>query len=156
MRFLALIVALLAVAPSAHADPADAARDAFKAGVAAFQNGDFETALAKFREAEAQKPAPAITYNIARTLEQLERPQAAVAAYEAYVAAAGENGEFTSASTLAIAQIKARSTRLRIESQPPGASVVLDGEKLDEKTPTSVLVPRGTHVIELELDGWKE
>lgn len=156
MRFLVLIGALLLVALPAHADPADAARDAFKAGVVAFQNGDYETALAKFREADAHKPAPAITYNIARTLEQLDRPQAAVMAYEAYVAAAGENGEFTNASTLAIAQIKARSTRLRIESQPPGANVVLDGEKLEEKTPTSLLVPRGLHVIELELDGWKE
>jgi hypothetical protein len=156
MRFLLLTAALLAVAVPVRADPADAARDAFKAGVAAFQSGDYETALAKFREADAQKPAPAITYNIARTLEQLERPQAAVTAYESYVAAAGENGEFTQASTLAIAQIKARSTRLRIESQPPGASVTLDGQKLEEKTPTSLLVPRGAHTIELELDTWKE
>ncbi len=155
MRLLVLIVALFVALP-ARADPADAARDAFKAGVAAFQSGDYETALAKFREADAQKPAPAITYNIARTLEQLEKPEAAVTAYEAYVATAGENGEFTQASTLAIAQIKARSTRLRIESQPPGASVTLDGEKLEEKTPTAVLVPRGPHAIELELDDWKE
>jgi tetratricopeptide (TPR) repeat protein len=156
VRALFLALAFVLVALPAFADPADDARDAFKAGVAAFQKGDFETALAKFRAAEALNPAPAITYNVARSLEKLERPQAAVTAYEAYIAAAGENGDFTSASTLAIAQIKARSTRLRIESQPPGASVTLDGEKLAEKTPTSVLVPRGAHTIELELDGWKE
>jgi len=156
MRSFALALFLVLLATPALAEPADAARDAFKAGVAAFQKGDYETALARFREAEAANPAPAITYNVARSLEKLERPQAAVTAYEAYIATAGESGEFTSSATLAIAQIKARSTRLRVESQPPGANVTLDGEKLDEKTPTSVLVPRGTHVIELELDGWKE
>ena len=71
MRSLLLALALLVVATPLRADPAGAARDAFKAGVAAFQGGDYQTALAKFREAEAHNPAPAITYNIARTLEAL-------------------------------------------------------------------------------------
>jgi hypothetical protein len=155
MRSILLAMLFVLLTRPAFADPATA-REAFKAGVAAFQKGDYESALTKFREADAANPAPAITYNIARSLEKLDRPQGAVAAYEAYISTAGESGEFTSASTLAIAQIKARSTRLRIESQPPGASVTLDGVKLDEKTPTSVLVPRGAHTIELELDGWKE
>jgi hypothetical protein len=120
------------------------AREAFKAGVTAFQSGDFATALEKFREADAAAHVPTITYNIARALEQLGRPHEAVLAYENYLAEAGEGGEFTTAAALAIAQIKARNGRLIVSSTLP------------DKTPLSVLVPPGSHRLTLSLGDWKE
>jgi hypothetical protein len=151
---LGLLLALTA-APLAHADAKDA-RAAFQAGVTAFQDGSFELALGKFQEADRLGHAPAITYNIARTCEKLERPQEAYEAYEAYVAEAGEGGEFTSAAIVAIAQLKARSTRLSIESTPPGAEITLDGRAVAQKTPLTVLVARGPHRLSLALDAWHE
>lgn len=148
-----LLVFVLFVGGSAHAQDA---RKAFKEGVTAFQAGDFATALAKFQKADAAAHAPAITYNIARTLEQLGRPQDAIFAYERYLAEAGEGGEFTTAAALAIAQIKARNARLVVSSTPPGATVTLDGTPLPEKTPTTVLVPPGRHRLTLSLDDWNE
>jgi hypothetical protein len=156
MRFsssLRFIVFVIAVGSTVYA--ADA-RESFKAGVTAFQAGDFETALGKFREADAAGHVPTITYNIARSLEQLGRPHEAVLAYERYLAEAGESGEFTTAAALAIAQLKAKNGRLIVSSTPPGATVTLDDTTLPEKTPLSVLVPPGSHRLTLSLGDWKE
>lgn len=153
IRFSALLAFVSFLSAAAHAEDA---RQLFKEGVTAFQAGDFAGALAKFQRADALTHAPAITYNIARTLEQLARPQDAVIAYERYLAEAGEGGEFTTAAALAVAQIKARNARLVVSSTPPGASVTLDGTPLAERTPAAVLVPPGTHRLTLTLDDWKE
>jgi hypothetical protein len=152
---LALLIILLA-SGRANADGKQAAREAFQAGVKAFQTGDYAVALGKFQEADASAHAPAITYNLARALEKLDRPQEALDAYEAYVAEVGEAGEFTSSAVVAISQLKARATRLSIESTPPGAEIILDGKKLRGKTPLTLLVARGSHQISLQLDGWNE
>jgi hypothetical protein len=155
-RVLALGIGLLLVLGSPARAQADDARATFAAGVKAFQDGSYELALAKFQEADRSGHAPAITYNIARTYEKLERPQDALDAYEAYVAEAGESGDFTSAAVVAVAQLKARSTRLSIESTPPGAEVTLDERQQAQKTPLTVFVARGSHRIALTLDGWHE
>lgn len=158
-KLCGLLIALALIsltAGAARADDKQQAREAFQAGVKAFQQGDYAGALGKFQQADSAAHSPAITYNVARTLEKLNRAQAAVEAYEAYVAEAGEGGEFTSAAIVAIAQLKARSTQLSIESTPAGAQVTLDGEKLKNKTPTMTLVARGPHQITLELQDWKE
>ncbi len=152
-RFVCSLSFVLTLGATVHAGDA---RKAFKEGVTAFQAGDFSAALAKFREADAAAHAPAITYNIARTLEQLARPQEALLAYERYLAEAGESGEFTTAAALAVAQIKARNARLVVSSTPSGATVTLDGEVLAEKTPASVLVTPGSHRLTLSLDDWRE
>jgi hypothetical protein len=157
LRGLLLALAMIWLVPRvAQADDKQQAREAFQAGVKAFQQGDFAAALAKFQQADGAAHSPAITYNVARTLEKLNRAQAAVDAYEAYVAEAGEGGEFTSAAVIAIAQLKSRSTQLSIESTPGGAQITLDGEKLKQKTPLTTLVVRGPHQIGLELADWKE
>jgi hypothetical protein len=153
---LALALIWLQLPGLARADDKQQAREAFQAGVKAFQQGDFTGALAKFQQADGAAHSPAITYNVARTLEKLNRAQAAVDAYESYVAEAGEGGEFTSSAVVAIAQLKARSTQLSIESTPAGAEITLDGEKLKRKTPMTTLVARGPHQIALELGDWKE
>jgi tetratricopeptide (TPR) repeat protein len=153
---LALVLSALSFTTRLRADDKQAARDAFKEGVTAFQAAKYDEALGKFEAADRASHSPAITYNIARTLEKLERPQRAIDAYEAYIAEAGESGEFTGAATVAIAQIKGRSSRLRVESTPPGATVTIDGEKQAQSTPLSILVPRGRHDVVLELGDWRE
>ena len=156
-RGFVLMLLMVLLAPArASADGKQAARDAFQAGVKAFQAGDYAGALGKFQAADAAAHAPAITYNLARALEKLERPQDALDAYEAYVAEVGEGGEFTSSAIVAISQIKARATRLSIESTPPGAEITLDNKKLSSKTPVALLVSRGSHQISLLLDDWNE
>ncbi|HEY3500763.1 MAG TPA: hypothetical protein VGK73_38995 [Polyangiaceae bacterium] len=133
----------------------EAARRDFAEGVKLYQAGDFEGARRLFLQADAEHHAAPIVYNLALAEERLGHAQAAVDAYERYVAEAGEAGEFTAAATVAIAQLKARSTRVRIETQPSGARLFVDGSPLDELAPASVLVFAGRHVAVAQGDGWR-
>lgn len=152
---IATVVAFFAFASSAHADDVAKARKLFADGVHQYQIGDYEGALRLFREANAEHHAPAIIYNIGLAEEKLGHRQAAVDAYEAYVAEAGEKGDLTSAAVSALAQIRSTSTKLRIETKPPGAHVFVDGNALPEASPVTLLVGAGHHIIVVQGDGWR-
>jgi hypothetical protein len=141
----------------ARAGDIERARKVFAEGVRLYRSGDWEGARRLFREADAEHHAAVIAYNIGLVEEKLGHPQSAVDAYEAYIAEGGDgNAEFASAAATAIAQIKARSTRLRLETSPPGARLFLDGTPIVERAPTNVLVPAGHHVVVAALDEWRE
>jgi hypothetical protein len=155
-RDLLLIVALvLSCSRTARAGDVDAARKLFADGVKLYQQGDYEGARRLFKQADTEHHAPAIVYNLALAEEKLRHPQAAVDAYEAYVAEAGGQGELSSSAAVAIAQIKARSTKLRVDTKPPGARVFVDGALLAEPAPVTVLVSAGTHVVVAQGEGWR-
>lgn len=155
-RDVVLIVALaFAYAPDAHAGDVDTARKLFADGVKQYQQGDYEGARRLFRQADAEHHAPAIVYNLALAEEKLRHPQAAVDAYEAYVAEVGDQGELSSAAAVAIAQIKARSTKLRVDTKPSGARVFIDGSPVADPAPVTVLVFAGTHVVVAQGEGWR-
>lgn len=153
-RFL-LALSLVVLARPASAGDVAKARKVFADGVRLYQTGDYEGARRLFKEADAEHHAPAIVYNIGLAEERLGHRQAAVDAYESYVAEAGERGDLTGAAVAAIAQLRASSTKLRIESKPAGARVFLDGSTLGEATPTTVLVGAGHHVIVAQGEGWR-
>lgn len=120
-----------------------------------FQKGDYAGARRLFKQADAAHHAPQTLYNIGLAEERLSHPQAAVDAYEAYVAEVGDKGDLTPAAAIAIAQIKSRSTRLRIDTKPSGARVFVDGTALAEPSPTTYLVPAGHHVVVAQGDSWR-
>lgn len=158
----ALIVLLAALVPTpARADDlavdrlTDLARKHFAEGVKRYRDGDYMGARALFLQADAAHHAPAIIYNIARAEERLGQPQAAVDSYEAYLAEAGEKGEFTQAAIVAIAQIRSSARQLRIETKPSGARVFIDGSPTREAAPTRVLVPAGKHHVVAEGEDWR-
>ncbi len=150
----ATFAALLAPSP-ARADGIVDARRHFAEGVVQYQDGKYEAARAYFQQANAEHHAPAIVYNIARAEERLNHPQAAVDAYDAYIAEAGEKGEFTEASVLALARIRASAAQLHITSKPAGARIYIDGAQARDPAPTRVLVPAGRHHIVAEGETWR-
>jgi hypothetical protein len=154
-RAAAAFVILLLFVTNARADEAQA-RAHLKKGVELFQRNEAAAALAEFEAADRAHHAPAITYNIARAREALGHAHSAIAAYEKYIAEAGEAGEFTSASTLAVAQLKAKCTRLQVQTTPPGALIRVDGVLIDERSPAAVYVLKGKHNIAVELAGWND
>lgn len=156
-RLLAILFAAwcFAAPAPAHAGDVAKARKVFADGVRLYQNGDYEGARRLFREADAEHHAPAIVYNIALAEEKLGHPQAAVDAYEAYLAEAGDKGDLAPSAAAAIAQIKARSTRLRLETKPSGARMFVEGAPLNEAAPTNVLVTAGHHVVVAQGEGWR-
>jgi hypothetical protein len=149
------IALLLSSTRAAHAGDVEVARKIFADGVKLYQQGDYEGARRLFKQADAEHHAPAIVYNLALAEEKLRHPQAAVDAYEAYVGEVGDQGELSSSAAVAIAQIKARSTKLRVETKPPGARVFVDGAPLSDPAPVTVFVFSGTHVVVAQGDGWR-
>jgi PEGA domain len=135
-----------------QAQTPESAKRKFAEGVEAFKRGDYEAARKAFSEADAEHHDPIIAYNLGRAEERLEHPEEASHAYERYLAEAGEQGSLGPAAALAIAQIRARSGKLRIDTNPPGAHVFLDGQALLELSPSQVLVRPGEHRVTAESD----
>jgi tetratricopeptide (TPR) repeat protein len=87
-RALMLVAALLCTLPAAAA-PIDDAKKAFAEGKAAFERGDYETALNAYQRANMILPAPNLYYNIGATYERLGRYQEAALAFDKYFEMAG-------------------------------------------------------------------
>jgi tetratricopeptide (TPR) repeat protein len=68
-----------------HTD--QAARLLFQSGVEAYQNGEYDTALQRFRQAYELSQRPALLYNIGTTLDRLRRDDETIQTFEAYLAA---------------------------------------------------------------------
>lgn len=97
MRFLlisAVIAVFLVSTSSLHAQSsvsrdeqiAQAKRE-FASGTSAYQNGDFEAALAHFRRAYELTNSPDLLYNIATVSDRMRRDAEALEAYEGYIEA---------------------------------------------------------------------
>ena len=81
-------------------------------------HGDPETAAALFARAAALAPEdPALAYNAAVTLDRLDRPRAAIRAYEALLATHGRNP--VAAATLPLEAARARLAWLRGRGATP-------------------------------------
>lgn len=85
---VAMTGALPTAAVAATTGQAAQAQAAYKLGVQAFKQQDYNEALARFEEAYALDPSPILLYNMARANEELGRPAQAVERYEAYLEAA--------------------------------------------------------------------
>ena len=63
------------------------AKKAFNAGTEAYENGNFEVALARFRRAYELTHSPDLLYNIATVSDRLRHDEEALEAYEGYIEA---------------------------------------------------------------------
>lgn len=83
----AAMVCLLCSAPAAAQQAPDdaAAREYFKAGRAAFEQADYESALIYFRHAYRASARAKLQYNIGVTADRLQREREALEAFEQYL-----------------------------------------------------------------------
>lgn len=87
---------------------------------------------------------------------------AAVAAIAGVAITRGGGGKDNAAASIADARQAValptppkKQTRLRIDSEPPGGTVWVDGDRLPSPTPTTAEVEEGEHSIAVELEGYK-
>jgi tetratricopeptide (TPR) repeat protein len=95
MRFLLIVAVSLvcllstsrvvAQSASSHEAKIAAAKKAFAAGTRAYAEGDFETALERFRRAYELTGSPDLLYNIAAVSDRMRLDEEALEAYEGYL-----------------------------------------------------------------------
>lgn len=133
----------------------DEARERFARGEALFAEGNFEGALTEFtRGYELIRELPQsydALYNIGRCQERLFHYDRALEAYRGYLAAGGEDAP-DAAEVRATMQTLEGLLATIVVSSNVSAEIWVDG-RLTGQAPGEVLVPGGTHEVELRAPG---
>jgi outer membrane receptor for ferrienterochelin and colicin len=155
--FASFLALLFTLAPPARADDtADEADLHFQLGADRYEVGDFKGALEHFLLSNRLVPNRNVVFNIARTYEQLKQlPDA----YRYYVLAL--EGEMAPQSRKrvedALARIAPNVAVVRVESDPPGATIFIDRRDLGPRgnTPRALGLPPGKHKVTVDLPGYE-
>lgn len=156
---LALAHPLPAAAQDLESGAPELARQRYLIGRDLYTAGDLSGAAQEFRTALDLFPdSPKLAFNLARTLERLDRVDEAVAQYQRYLALAPEAEDAPEVERLIAAlQARQRSTlpTINFTSAPPGARVYLDGSAQPAgTTPFSTRLQPGTHAVRADKPGF--
>jgi tetratricopeptide (TPR) repeat protein len=160
-----MIALLLCLVSIVHADPAvagpvaDLAEEAdlhFRLGVDAYRRGDWSGALEHLLLSNRLAPNRNVVFNIARAYEQMGRYSEAFRHYVDYLALETDLERRASAEQ-ALARIRPRVAVLRVESDPPGATIYVDRKELGPRgsTPRLLALDPGPHTVLLEAPGFE-
>jgi hypothetical protein len=124
---LALAVTLLVGMRPAAADSKSEARDRLEEGSALYRKGDYQGALRKFEQARALFPSAKIYFNVGQAYSRLDRPAAAVDAFERFLDEATDADPARRADAARfVTELEPRVARVRVQV-PPGSEVAVDG-----------------------------
>jgi hypothetical protein len=148
--FLFLLFA--ATGGASHAqEPREKARQLIDEGVAKYDAGDYHAALDKFRAAYQTFPSPKIMLNIGSALRRLGREAEAADIYTRFLSEAAQRSDIDDerkrAAREALAELTPRLARLRMQAQPIGATLTLDGKPVTSTTGGFIYVAPGTHTV---------
>ncbi|MFZ5892722.1 MAG: PEGA domain-containing protein [Myxococcota bacterium] len=150
-------------AVSSQAGNADARRaraaERYREGVEAYRSQRYKDAIDAFNEADSLAPSAALSFNAALAYEQLLDTANALRSYRDYLRRSG-TGEKADKARLRIQDLEARlATRgvqqISILSEPPGATVSVDGRAVGVTPWTGELSP-GSHHVVLSLKGYED
>src|SRR5262249_2913050 len=107
-------------------DAASRARKSFRAGVAASDKGDWETARARFVAAYALAPIVDVLWYLAVAERRSGHPVEALAHYRAYAASRGNKRDLAALATEQVSDLEAEVGHLRFDA-PDNAEISVDG-----------------------------
>jgi len=148
-------------APTASAaacaeEPRARARAELERGLTAYRAGRFGAALDAFLEANRICPTPTFLFNLARAHDRLGHVGPALSHYRAYLRAAPDapDRRIVMERIAALeAQLDAQGVQqVTVLSDPPGATVTVDGRAVGTTPWTGELIP-GEHHLHLEKEG---
>jgi hypothetical protein len=152
VQLASCLLVLLGTCHAAHAEDNTAA-SAFARGTELFEKRDYVGALEAFEEAYRLKPHFMVQCNIARCHEESGDLVQATAHYKRCLDEGGaSNPEVANRARRAMADVRARITRLTVASPGKGGTLRVDGRPAG-KAPGEVMLNPGTHVIEVQRDG---
>ena len=146
-----LAVCLLTTPRLIHAQVTrDEARALFIEGNELFAKGEFKAALERYRKASELYPSYKIDLNIAATLARLGRNAEALRNYEKFLRTADKvsPAETVETTRREVERIRPLVAVLRVDGEPRGATVYVDGEPLAKvPTETDLFLEPGVHVV---------
>jgi len=134
------------------------ARKAYGEAESKFQSGDFEAALAGYKAANDAVPAAQTLYKMAICLDKLDKTSDAIAAYAAFLSSnppASMEAKVTEAQGRVTDLKKKTPVVVKVKSDPPGASVSVDGVAQMGVTPLDVKSTPGHHKVHLTSPGYE-
>lgn len=119
------------------------------------RQADPEAAAAEFQKAHELCPDPWYLGHMAAAYEKAGRIRDAIAAIDGYIGY--EKASHSEEALEARRRLEAMLARIEIESDPPGASILVDGEPPGRRAraPLSVEVDPGVHVIEASHEDYR-
>lgn len=120
-----LATMLMPINAAAQEQLDEAARLTFESAREAFVAGDYENALARFRQAYQLSPRPGLLYNIAQTLDRLRRDEETLQALRDYLRAAPDAQNRSEVE--ARIRVLERALANRTVAPPPGSGTASQG-----------------------------
>jgi hypothetical protein len=133
------------------------ARKNYAEAEAKFQAGDYDAAFNLYKAANDAVPAPQTLYKMAVCLDKADKTSEAIAAYGAFLAStppASMDAKVAESQTRVNDLKKKAPVIVKIKSDPPGASVSVDGVAQMGTAPVDVKVPPGKHTIRVTSPGY--
>lgn len=137
-------------------DPTDRARALFSEGIALTEQQSWEQAAAKFREAMMLHDAPAVRYNLASALFEMDRLTEPWRLVQSVKADPEVTAELRAHAETLEAQIRDRAAMVtvRVEGDARGTTVSMDGEAMSEpELGREIAVSPERHVFVANRDG---
>lgn len=129
----------------------------FQRGLELVQNESWDAALAEFLASRKLFPTRVALKNAALSLRQLKRYVEALAMYNELLTQFGANIPAEERKTIddAVTQLKQRVGEVLVESDQPGAIVVIDGQQAGTTPLAAVGVNAGTHTVRISKEGFE-
>ncbi|HMI90219.1 MAG TPA: PEGA domain-containing protein [Polyangiales bacterium] len=140
-------------------DTADAARDHFRRGEAAYQKGSYDVAISEWEAAYAADPRPRIQYNLYQAYERLGQLANASQALQRYLSTADpEDPSYADATARMTAlQQRLQATGIRLVGGVDGAAINVSGQDWGRlPRPDKISVQPGNHRVVVTMDGYRE
>lgn len=134
----------------------DAARNAYTAGETAYKAGDFKGAIKSFQDAQAIIPSAQASFWLAQSYKGDGQVPAAIAEFQRLLADPGAQrlGEDKlNEARATLEELKKTPGKLDVATDPPGATVAVDGAAA-VPTPATLELTPGAHKLILALDGY--
>jgi hypothetical protein len=146
---LLILLAVISGLSNARADDATAKAE-FMAGYSELEQGNFRKALQHYQSSYEASPRPRTLYNIAVCEEELGRTKDAIEHYQQFLRIAqARDAQFLTDARERLEGLQALiSGEVKILSEPPGATVSVDGKKRGH-TPLALQLSKGQHMLSL-------
>jgi hypothetical protein len=160
MRFFCVAAILfgwtLGSARAADPKPMDEAKRHFAQGVALYNDGNFNAALAEFEAAYKIKQSPAVLYNIGLTEKSLFRYNEAIDSLTQYITNDKKlPKERQKEVAQLITEMRALLAQVTINVIPDGAAIKLDDRTIGQAPMKPYGIAAGNHTLEVLADGYK-